>query len=83
MFYDQMIDCEKKYTALKEAYRAKKDKDVEKTPDSQSVKYAYIVFRSMEAVNHAIDAYNLSKFYRILYLYVCCCCYRRRNHQIR
>ena len=34
MFYDQMIDCEKKYTALKEAYRAKKDKDVEKTPDS-------------------------------------------------
>ena len=82
MFYDKMIDCENKYTALKEAYTAK-DKDVEKTPDSQSVKYAYIVFRSMEAVNHAIDAYNLSKFYRILYLYIFCCCYRRRKHNIR
>ena len=43
--------------------------------DDKSVKYAYVIFRSMDDLNKVINAYNVSPFYRccVLRCSECCC----------
>jgi len=44
----------------------------------KSVKYAYVVFRSMEGMQKVLDAYNFSKSYRISAVWCGCFCKKRK-----
>ena len=78
---------EKKVKRLEEVYARSKSKYLEHQQQAQadagqtskgarSIKYAYVVFRSMDGMSKVLNAYNITAFYRILYMYICpaCCC---------
>lgn len=37
----------------------------------------------MGGMDSALDVYNITAFYRYLYMYCCCCCYKKRKQAIR
>ena len=64
-----------------ELYRKSELKKLEKNPNENSYKYAYVTFKSMGDVNMVLEAYNVSKAYKffVLRVFPSCCCSRRRK----
>lgn len=76
-YQDSIEDTEKRYQKLKQAYKARQDRKQENLADN-SIKYAYVVFRSMGAMEKVRNEYNLGLTYRYFYMYFCCCCDRAK-----
>ena len=75
---------EKKVKGLEDAYTRSKSKYLEHqqqvqakagqaSKDTRSILYAYVVFRSMDGMNKVLNAYSITSFFRILYMYIYCC----------
>ena len=54
-----------------------------KSPDTCTIKYAYVTFRSMHDKNQVLKAYNISSRYRFVVNNLCCCCMREQQEMLR
>jgi len=87
-YYELATKQEREYEVLKQLYKESQlkkessDEDHANEDEDRSIKYAYIVFRSMNGMKVALGTYNITRFYRFLYLYVCCCCFRQHKQRI-
>ena len=64
-----------------EKYSEFKKTKQESVTDENTIKYAYIVFRSMEGMQKALQMYNISRTYRCM-TWACGCCCRRRKERL-
>lgn len=72
-----------KFNDLKYNYRMKKENSLVKEEEDHSIKYAYVVFRSMEAMENVLNEYEIGITYRYYYMYFCCCCNREKQKRIK
>jgi hypothetical protein len=87
-YYQLAVEQEAEYEVLKQQYkesqRQKESSGGDQANDDgdRTIKYAYVVFRSMSGMRVAADTYNITRFERFLYLHVCCCCFRKQKQRI-